>query len=347
MSGHPTGLRQAETESTASPTTPPVAGTSSNGSSGAGSGGAASGRTELKVIDPSPAVELETLDQLWFQVSGTVCNLRCRHCFISCSPENDLFWFMSREEVAEALESSVGLGVKEYYFTGGEPFMNRDMEGILADTLELGPATVLTNATLMPRKRAQALARLAAGSIYTLEMRVSLDGITAEMNDALRGEGAFQRCVDGIAQLVEAGFLPIVTCMRSWPEGETERYLEGFRELMASIGWHRPRVKILPPLLMGEEAARTRGYEETERVTHEMLHGFDLSQLLCTRARLVTARGVYACPILLESPSARLGDTVEEAAAAPARLSESACFTCWASGAICANPSSSATGGDR
>ena len=306
---------------------------------------------ELTVLDrdaseEAPSVPLEALDQLWFQVAGTVCNLRCRHCFISCAPDNHSFWFMDRGQVREALEESVELGVKEYYFTGGEPFMNREMEGILEDTLALGPATVLTNATLMPARKAEALARLADDSLYTLELRVSLDGITREMNDAIRGEGAFDRCVEGIRALVEVGFLPIITCMRSWPEQETERYLEGFRKLLAGLGYHQPRIKILPPLLLGEEARRTRGYDETERVTHEMLHGFDLSQLLCTRARLVTARGVYVCPILLESPSARLGDSLREAAEAPALLAESACFTCYVSGAICSN-TGSLQGADR
>lgn len=107
-------------------------------------------RVELAVVDDSPAVALESLDELWFQVSGTVCNLRCKHCFISCAPDNHSFWFMTREQVADALEESVELGVKEYYFTGGEPFMNPEMEEILAETLALGPATVLTNATLIP-----------------------------------------------------------------------------------------------------------------------------------------------------------------------------------------------------
>ncbi len=301
-------------------------------------------RVELAVIDDSPAVGLQALDELWFQVSGTVCNLRCRHCFISCAPDNHSHWFMTREQVRRALDDSVALGVKEYYFTGGEPFMNREMEEILADTLELGPATVLTNATLILPRRARKLAELAASSPYSLELRVSLDGITREMNDAIRGEGAFDRCLEGIRNLVAEGFLPIIPCMRSWPEEETVRYLEGFRKLLAGVGYHRPRIKILPPLLMGEEARRTRGYEDTERVTRRMMDGFDASQLLCSRARLVTATGVQACPILLESPSARVGDTLEEAARTPARLKESACFTCYLSGAICSNTGSGVGG---
>ena len=284
-----------------------------------------------------PSVGLESLDELWFQVSGTVCNLRCRHCFISCSPDNHSFWFMTRPDVRAALEDSRSLGVKEYYYTGGEPFMNRELEGILEDTLALGPATVLTNATLIPPRRARRLAEIASASIYSLELRVSLDGVTPETNDAIRGEGAHARCMEGIGRLVEAGFLPIVTAMRSWREEETDRVVGDFREALARIGYDRARIKILPPLRIGAEAVRTRGYEETERVTHEMLHGYDLSQLLCTRARLVTASGVYACPILLDFPSARLAPTLREAAALPATLAESACYTCYVSGGICSN----------
>jgi AdoMet-dependent heme synthase len=311
-------------------------------------------RINLEVLPPQeptsraavPSVALQSLDELWFQVAGTVCNLRCRHCFISCSPENHDFWFMTRDEVRKALEDSRRLAVKEYYFTGGEPFMNAEIMGILEDALAMGPATVLTNGTLIPARRAERLAELASRTPYTLEFRVSLDGVTPEMNDSIRGEGTFARCMEGVRALVDAGFLPILTCMQSWPEAETEAYLTRFRTLLAEIGCHRARVKILPPLLIGEEAKRTRGYVETERISDEMLEGYDVGQLLCTRTRLVTARGVYACPILLDYPSARMGNTLDEAAAAPVPLGESACFTCYLSGAICSN-TSSMQGADR
>jgi len=288
----------------------------------------------------APTVPLTALDQLWFQVSGTVCNLRCKHCFISCHPRNHAFWFLSRAQVARALAESVALGVKEYYFTGGEPFMHRDMVPILADALACGPATVLTNATLLVPRTVDALARAAADSPYSLEVRVSLEGVTEAGNDAIRGAGAFRKALRGLERLVAAGFLPILSVMQSWPDEEGERTLADFQALLRSIGYHRPRVKILPTLHIGEEASRSRGYFAEERVTHEMLHGFDLDQLLCTRARLVTARGIWACPILLDAPVARLGDTLAEAVARPATLSESACFTCWHSGSVCANPAS-------
>ena len=288
-------------------------------------------------VEEAPTVELRALDQLWFQVSGTVCNLRCNHCFISCSPENHSFWFMSRDEVRASLDASVRLGVKEYYFTGGEPFMNRDMLGILEDALALGPVTVLTNGTLLPQRTVDALAVLAAASPYTVEMRVSIDGVTAEMNDAIRGDGSFDRAIAAVGRLAAAGFLPIITTMQTWPEVETDPILSAFRGVLGEVGYDRPRLKILPPLRIGAEVSRDRGYDEYERVTREMMAEYPAELLLCSSARLVTASGVWACPILLDYDSGRLANTLEEAATRPAVLAEQACYTCWVHGAICSN----------
>lgn len=113
--------------------------------------------------------------------------------------------------------------------------------------------------------------------------------------------------------------------------------LQAFQGALGAVGYTEPRLKILPPLLIGEEAERNRSYTDCERVSHEMLHGYDLSRLLCSSARLVTARGVYACPILLDYPSARLADTLTEAVGMDAPLAEAACYTCYTNGAICSN----------
>src|SRR4030095_13635709 len=84
----------------------------------------------LPLIDPlpdGPPVALGHLDELWFQVTGTICNLKCRHCCISCSPTNYRFNYLDLETVRRLLDESVALGVKEYYFTGGEPFVHPDI----------------------------------------------------------------------------------------------------------------------------------------------------------------------------------------------------------------------------
>jgi len=288
------------------------------------------------VARPAPEVPLEHLDQLWFQVTGTICNLRCTHCFISCAPDNHTFEFLSLEEVREWLVRSATWGVKEYYFTGGEPFMHVDLPAMLAETLERGPATVLTNGTLLPERALAPITRAARASRYSLEIRVSIDGPSAETNDPIRGEGTFERALDGVRTLLDAGFLPIITATQVWEPARDEDVRREFLARLREIGYARPRLKILPSLRIGREALRARGYADDERVTEEMLADYDRRQLLCATSRVITSRGVYACPILIDSPAARLGSTLEQADR-PVRLEESACHTCWLHGAICTN----------
>jgi len=283
-----------------------------------------------------PKVSFHGLDALWFQVGGTICNLWCTHCFISCSPKNHTFEFMSANEVGKYLDESATYGVKEYYFTGGEPFMNRDMLAILEHTLQHGPATVLTNGILISPKIAARMRQLVDASLYTLEIRVSVDGFSEFTNDAIRGEGSFRRALEGVQNLVAEGFLPIITTMQSWDENENETVLRRFKETLMILGYTRPRLKIIPPLRIGREIMRYRGYTDGEHITPEMMIGYDDHQLLCSTSRTITNRGVYVCPILIDHDDARLGNTLAETFR-PFPLQHQACYTCYLSGTVCSN----------
>jgi len=284
----------------------------------------------------APKVPLLSLDTVWFQVAGTLCNLSCNHCFISCSPTRHAHEIMTRAEVRPFLDEAAALGVRDFYFTGGEPFLNRELPEILEDALRIGPATVLTNATLITRTRAEELARLHAASRYSLEARVSLDGLSPETNDPIRGEGSFEATLLGLGELARAGFLPIITATQTWSDGDDRRLRERFHGFLSDLGLSRPRLKILPLFRMGREAARTRGYAPDERLTEEHMRGFDPWILQCSSSRMVTSRGVYVCPILIDSPGARMGATLRETLK-PFPLAHGACHTCWATGASCRN----------
>jgi AdoMet-dependent heme synthase len=286
-----------------------------------------------------PLVPIDHLDHLWFQVGGTLCNLTCSHCFISCSPTNRSFGFLTLADIHRRLDESVPLGVKEYYFTGGEPFLNPDMTEILVETLRYGPATVLTNGTVLRDEWLQRLRAADDTSLFSLEFRVSIDGCSPEANDPVRGLGTFERAMRGVEKLIAHGFLPIITAARVWPLEAEHEMIDGFIRVLNERGYTRPRLKILPTLLLGSEEKRTHGYLPGERVTADMLQGYDLAQLVCHHSRLVSDRGVHVCPILVESADSRLGQTLAESLR-PFPLAHGACTTCYLHGAICSNASS-------
>lgn len=283
----------------------------------------------------APSVPLVALDTLWFQVAGTICNIECTHCFISCSPRNRSHEMMTLAEVERRLAEARELGVREYYFTGGEPFMNREIIPILEATLRQGPATVLTNGMLLRPEICRRLKALFDGSDHSLDIRVSLDGFDAASHDAIRGRGVWERAMTGIGNLIEAGLNPVITVTTAAEGIESAGGRARFLEVLRELGIEKPRLKVLSLFRIGAEEARTRAYEEWERLSPELVSAEDLAALQCASGRMVTSRGVYVCPILIEEQAAKMGESLRDSLR-PFPLSYGACHTCWADGVTCA-----------
>ena len=282
----------------------------------------------------TPHVPLIALDTLWFQVAGTLCNIECTHCFISSSPSNRSHEMLTLADVEQRLAEARELGVRECYFTGGEPFLNRDMLAILEATLRQGPATVLTNGMLLRRETCAKLRELFDQSEYSLDIRVSLDGFDASSHDAIRGRGVWDKVMAGLRNLAEVNLNPVITVTTAAEGVEAADGRARFLDVIRSFGFDRPRLKILPLFRIGAEARRTRAYEDWERITTEMLQESDAAKLQCSSCRMVTSKGVYVCPILIEQPEARMGDSLGETLRS-FPLKYGACHTCWIDGVTC------------
>jgi len=283
----------------------------------------------------APLQPLFHLDALWIQVAGTLCNLTCTHCFVSSGPGDDHHALMARDEVRNHVADGLALGAKEFYFTGGEPFVHPAMLEIIEETLEHGPVTVLTNGTLFTRERVTTLARLAAASRYALELRVSLDGPSAAEHDRLRGPGSFERALAGLRALTAAGLLPIVTATQGAGD-QAMALIERYLVMLHDAGIARPRLKLLPMFQLGREVARSRGYEPAETLIGLPPAAFDPHRLQCSGCRAVTSRGVFVCPLLVDEPGGRMAGSLDRALG-PFALRFGACYTCHVTGMTCGN----------
>ncbi|HEV2988496.1 MAG TPA: radical SAM protein [Candidatus Angelobacter sp.] len=290
-----------------------------------------------------PRIKLKHLDHLWFQVTGTLCNLACTHCFNNSGPGVRTFDFLSPASIAMELQQAVRLGVKEIFFTGGEPFLHKELIEILALSLQHAPTTVLTNGTLINDRLASQLGEIEKASRYSLEIRMSLDGYTEEMNDRLRGPGVFNKVLEATVRLTRWGLLPLVTIVRTWTESEELAVIAGFINTLRQAGYSRPRIKILPSLPLGRELTRMETDHHETLLTEEMLRGFDSDLLMCSNSRIVTSRGVWVCPLLVEEPDARLGNSMD-AMLPDYELRHRACHTCYQYGTFCQNVSASVEG---
>jgi MoaA/NifB/PqqE/SkfB family radical SAM enzyme len=285
--------------------------------------------------DDAPAAPLAPfrgLSTLWVQITGTWCNLECRHCINASGPKAPWLKPLDAATIRRAIEEAEGAGVKEIYFTGGEPFLHREILPLLERALAAAPTTVLTNGTLIGPAEADALAALGARAPYSLEIRVSLDDTDREKNDQIRGEGAWAGAVEAVRLLRARGLLPIVTATEITRDEHPAGMYERFRDFLHAQGVERPRVKIMPVFGLGRQPAAGAG-----PLTEEDLEGFDRAGLQCADARVVAAGGVYACPILAGLEGARLSTGSLAESFRPARLYHPACVTCRDTGMTCRN----------
>jgi radical SAM protein with 4Fe4S-binding SPASM domain len=122
------------------------------------------------------------------------CNLRCVHCYMSSGeplPEGEV----ATEELLRALDlfAKISPGGR-VAISGGEALVNNGAPAILERARAHGLHTTLFTNGIMIRD--EAIARRIVGGVD--ELQISLDGATAEANDALRGAGTFDRIVRAI-----------------------------------------------------------------------------------------------------------------------------------------------------
>ncbi len=180
---------------------------------------------------------------IFWDITGE-CNLRCAHCynFEGKQHENEL----STEEVKRALEEMSVFGVKSISFSGGEPFVRKDMLEILHHAANLGfdSVGVSTNGILLDKDIARQL------TAANLNVQVSIDGDEAQVHDMVRGvKGAFDGAVHGIKLLLEEGVkISVCTTASKW---NVER-IPYIIQFMDDLGVKNYRVQGVVPMGRGK-----------------------------------------------------------------------------------------------
>ncbi len=285
-------------------------------------------------------VPLEGLRTLWFN-TGTLCNVTCTGCYIESSPTNDRLAYLSRAEAQAYLHEARTLHpeLEEIAFTGGEPFMNRDMPAMMRDALVAGyRVLVLTNA-MRPMQRFEAeLTQLQREHGGRITMRVSLDHYTPERHEAVRGKGSWSPAIAGLGFLVRQGFTVAIAGRTVWNEDEPS-LRAGYRDLFAALGLE---IDVSDParlVLFPEMDARPSVPEITESCW--AILGKRPSDVMCAGSRMVVKRrgadrpAVVSCTLLPYDDAFELGQTLAEAGR-PVHLNHRFCAEfCVLGGASC------------
>jgi hypothetical protein len=91
---------------------------------------------------------------------------------------------------------------------------------------------------------------------------------------------------------------------------------------------------VLPVFQIGAEAERAGAYETWQRLGQGDAETGSWEHLQCSGCRMATDQGVWVCPILVNEPSARMGEAIADTLTS-FPLDHPACWTCHVYGVSC------------
>jgi molybdenum cofactor biosynthesis enzyme MoaA len=166
-------------------------------------------------------IEARNIKTLWFN-TGTLCNIECKNCYIESSPKNDRLVYLTFEEVKSFIDEALdkNLGTNEVGFTGGEPFMNKDIMKMIDYSLRKGlKVLVLSNAMKPMLNRTKDLIKL---NHSNLTIRVSIDHYQKEKHEEIRGKNTYDVMLQGLKWLNENNFNYTLATRLLWDEKEED-----------------------------------------------------------------------------------------------------------------------------
>jgi organic radical activating enzyme len=283
----------------------------------------------LGYIDPGP------LREIWFH-TGTACNLACPFCFEGSKPGNTRLDRMTLRDAQPLLDEAAALGVEQFSFTGGEPFIVKDFINILRYASRLNPCLVLTNGTDPVLKRLRQIETL-SGQPHPVAFRVSIDYADETRHDAGRGEGNFEKSWQGLSELQQRGFKVSIARQMDADEN-TDAVNVAFRRLLRQHGITEETTIVPFPDFLAPGCNPKVPYitENCMTTYHTEASG---QAFMCSFSKMVIKKQgrmrVYACTLVDDDETYDLGGTLAESLDKRIMMRHHRCYSCFAFGSSC------------
>lgn len=284
---------------------------------------------------PRGYIETAALREVWFH-TGTACNLTCPFCLEGSHPGDRRLDVVTFADLRPLIDEALALGVERFSFTGGEPFVARQLVDILDYALQYRPCLVLTNGTAPVLQRLHQLERLRAAP-NSLALRVSIDYPDCTRHEAGRGIGTFAQSFEALRALHGLGFG--VSVARLQDSGEDSASVEAeYRTLFAANGLPQDLTLVAFP-----DFAPPGSHRDTPEISEHCMTTYHDSasraRFMCAFSRMVVKqRGrmrVYACTLVDDDPAYDLGATLSDSLSERILLHHHRCFSCFSQGASC------------
>ena len=245
----------------------------------------------------APCRNIKSFENLFIELTAKNCNQRCRHCFIDFPLNKNIKDFIPVDMIKKAIEDTKNENLKCIYLTGAEPMTHPDFNVILRMCLKRASVCIFTNGSFINEKKARFLKKVEDESNNEIIFKLSIDHYDELKNDEIRSRGAYRVTLCALKSLVKYGFNPIL-CITNFYKEPKDVLINEFKKICNNIGFNAKDNNFV----INEYFDKNNVEEFCEN------HG----QSDCEYGRILTSKGVYACPFLANDHRGRCGSDFKD-----------------------------------
>ena len=268
----------------------------------------------MNTIYSAPICQMKAFNNLFIELTAKNCNQRCKHCYIDFPLSKNVKDFINIDLIKEALNDTSSESLECIYLTGAEPMTHPDFNSILRLCLKHSNVCICTNGSFINEKKARFLKRVEDESQFEIIFKLSIDHYNEIKNDDIRGRGTYRQNIHAIKSLIKYGFNPILSITNFYNEDE-DKLIEEFEKICNKIGFETQR----------ENFKINKWHDKTQ--TSNLEPEFKWDSLDCEYGRILTSKGIYACPFLANDHRGRSGSDFKDFANKNS-LETGYCLTC-------------------
>ena len=251
-------------------------------------------------IYTAPIYKLVELNNLFIELTEKNCNQRCSNCYINFPMSKNLKDYISLEKIREALFDTKSENIYCIYLTGAEPMMHPDFNSILRLCLRRCNVCICTNGSFLNEKKIRFLKKVEdEGLVNKLQNQIFFKLSLAHFNelesDKVRYRGNFRQTIFALKTLSRYNFNAVLSVQNFYNLDKAE-ILNEFNRIFKEQEITNTDVQII---------ASHPNFNDTNFAKPS-------SKTDCMFGRILTQKGVYACPFLANDYRGRVGSSFKD-----------------------------------
>ena len=232
-------------------------------------------------ICTAPMYKLKELNNIFIEVTAKNCNQHCKNCYINFSAEKAPKDFISVDVIKQALLDTYNENIFCIYLTGAEPMTHPDFNTILRLCLRRCNVCICTNGSFLNEKKIRFLSKVESEGENQIIFNLSLVHFDETENDKIRYRGNYRQTIFALKILSRYNFTSVLFLQNYYKLSQTD-ILENFKRIFSSQEIFNTDIQInnFHPDFDDENFIKQSNYTD------------------CMSGRILTAKGIYACPFL-------------------------------------------------